>query len=209
MWGQQSPMVAEVSGLPHPVLSPYHGPAGIFCRLLPSIRPPSTALPLCRSRGMPTPSSSMRSSPSRWILQPWRRRACGFRCLASMKMSGMWARGWWSWSCLSSTSRYSPSAAGSTCRTRTRSVCPPSRARMASRVYTLDEGIHCPQNSLSASIFRRLGQLVKNLPATQETPVQFLGQEDPLEGNRLPTPVFLDFTCGSAGKESTCTYDSY
>ena len=24
-------------------------------------------------------------------------------------------------------------------------------------------------------------QLIKNLPATQETPVQFLGQEDPLE----------------------------
>ena len=26
-----------------------------------------------------------------------------------------------------------------------------------------------------------LAQLVKNLPANQETPVQFLGQEDPLE----------------------------
>ena len=26
-----------------------------------------------------------------------------------------------------------------------------------------------------------IAQLVKNLPATQETPVQFLGQEDPLE----------------------------
>ena len=25
------------------------------------------------------------------------------------------------------------------------------------------------------------GQLVKNLPAMQETPVRFLGQEDPLE----------------------------
>ena len=32
----------------------------------------------------------------------------------------------------------------------------------------------------------------------QETPVQFLGQED-------PTPVFLGFPCGSAGKESTCS----
>ena len=31
---------------------------------------------------------------------------------------------------------------------------------------------------LSASL---KAQLVKNLPATQETPVQFLGQEDPLE----------------------------
>ena len=32
--------------------------------------------------------------------------------------------------------------------------------------------------------------LVKYLPAMQETPVQFLGQEDPLEKPRLPTPVF-------------------
>ena len=39
----------------------------------------------------------------------------------------------------------------------------------------------------------------------QETPVQFLGQEDPLEkGYRLPTPVFLGFPGGSDGKESTC-----
>ena len=38
----------------------------------------------------------------------------------------------------------------------------------------------------------------------QEIPVQFLGREDPLRGDRLPTPVFLDFPCGSAGKESTC-----
>ena len=36
-------------------------------------------------------------------------------------------------------------------------------------------------------------QLVKNLPATQETSVQFLGQEDPLEKDRLPTPVLLGF----------------
>ena len=31
----------------------------------------------------------------------------------------------------------------------------------------------------------------------QDTPVQFLGQ-----GDRLPIPVFLEFPCGSAGKES-------
>ena len=49
-----------------------------------------------------------------------------------------------------------------------------------------------------------IAQLVKNLPAMQETLVQFLGQEDPLEKNRLPNPVFLGFPCGSAGKESTC-----
>ena len=50
-----------------------------------------------------------------------------------------------------------------------------------------------------------IAQLVKNLPAMQETPVRFLGQEDPLEKvDRLPTPVFLGFLCGSAGKESAC-----
>ena len=38
----------------------------------------------------------------------------------------------------------------------------------------------------------------------QETPVQFLGEEDLLEKDRLPTPVFLGFPCGSAGKESAC-----
>ena len=37
----------------------------------------------------------------------------------------------------------------------------------------------------------------------QETPVQFLGQEDPLEMG-LPTPVFLGFPCGSTSKESAC-----
>ena len=45
-----------------------------------------------------------------------------------------------------------------------------------------------------------LAQLVKNPPAVQETLVRFLGQEDPL----VPTPVFLGFPGGSAGKESAC-----
>ena len=49
-----------------------------------------------------------------------------------------------------------------------------------------------------------IAQLVKNPPAMQENPVQFLGQEDLLEKGRLPTPVFVDFPCGSAGKESAC-----
>ena len=35
-----------------------------------------------------------------------------------------------------------------------------------------------------------VAQLVKNLPAMQETPVWFLGWEDPLEKGWLPTPVF-------------------
>ena len=41
--------------------------------------------------------------------------------------------------------------------------------------------------------FSLVAQLVKNVPAMQETLVQFLGQEDPLEKSRLPTPVFLGF----------------
>ena len=49
-----------------------------------------------------------------------------------------------------------------------------------------------------------VAQLVKNLPAMQETPVRFLGHEDSLERDRLPTPVFLGFPSGSAGKESAC-----
>ena len=46
--------------------------------------------------------------------------------------------------------------------------------------------------------------LVKNPPAIQENQVQFLGWEDLLRSNRLPTPVFLGFPCGSSGKESSC-----
>ena len=38
----------------------------------------------------------------------------------------------------------------------------------------------------------------------QETLVRFLGQEDLLEKGWLPTPVFLGFPGGSAGKESAC-----
>ena len=35
----------------------------------------------------------------------------------------------------------------------------------------------------------------------QENSVQSLGLEDPLGKDSLPTPVFLDFRYGSAGKE--------
>ena len=40
------------------------------------------------------------------------------------------------------------------------------------------------------SLLTLLAQLVKKLPAMQETWVQSLGWEDPLEKKRLPTPVF-------------------
>ena len=50
-----------------------------------------------------------------------------------------------------------------------------------------------------------IAQLVKNLPAMQEIPIRFLGQEDLLEKGWLPTPVFLGFPGSSAGKESACS----
>jgi hypothetical protein len=37
-----------------------------------------------------------------------------------------------------------------------------------------------------------------------ETPVQFLGRKICWRRDGLPTPVFLGFPCGSAGKESAC-----
>ena len=49
-----------------------------------------------------------------------------------------------------------------------------------------------------------IAQLVKNLPAMQETAVRFLGQKISWRRDRLPTPVLLGFLCGSAGKESAC-----
>ena len=47
-----------------------------------------------------------------------------------------------------------------------------------------------------------IAQLVKNPPAMQETPDQFLSQEDRWRRDRLPIPVSLGIPCGSAGKES-------
>ena len=53
-------------------------------------------------------------------------------------------------------------------------------------------------------VFYLVAQVVKNPPAMQETLLPFLSQETPLEKDRLPTPVFLDFPSGSHGKESAC-----
>ena len=49
----------------------------------------------------------------------------------------------------------------------------------------------------------RIAQLVKNPPAMQETPVLFLGWEDPLEKGMATHLSILGLPCGSAGKEST------
>ena len=47
-----------------------------------------------------------------------------------------------------------------------------------------------------------VAQLVKNLPAVQETPVQFLDYEDSLEKGQATHSVFLGFPGGSDDKES-------
>ena len=48
-----------------------------------------------------------------------------------------------------------------------------------------------------------LAQRVQNLTAVQETLVQSWVGKIPWRRDGLPTPVFLDFPSGSAGKEST------
>ena len=49
-----------------------------------------------------------------------------------------------------------------------------------------------------------IAQVVKNLSAMQEMLVWFLSRENLLERDRLLTPVFLGFPCGSGGKKSAC-----
>ena len=49
-----------------------------------------------------------------------------------------------------------------------------------------------------------VAQRLKHLPAMQETWVRVLVGKIRWRGARLPTPVFLGFPCGSAGKESAC-----
>ena len=52
-----------------------------------------------------------------------------------------------------------------------------------------------------------VAQMVKNLPAMQETQHQSLGQEDPLEKGWQPTPVFLPR--GSYGQRSLVGYSPW
>ena len=49
------------------------------------------------------------------------------------------------------------------------------------------------QKVLRLGSWSLVAQLVKNPPAMQETPVQFLDREDPWRRDRLSTPVFLSF----------------
>ena len=57
--------------------------------------------------------------------------------------------------------------------------------------------LHSAMASLTA-------QLVKSPPAMQEPRFDSLVRKIPWRKERLPTPVFLSFPCGSAGKESAC-----
>ena len=50
-----------------------------------------------------------------------------------------------------------------------------------------------------------IAQLVKNLPVMQETPFDSWVGKIRWRRDRLPTPVFLGFLGGSAGKESACS----
>ena len=53
-------------------------------------------------------------------------------------------------------------------------------------------------------LWRQIAQLVKNLPAMQELRFYSWVGKICWRRDRLPTPVFLGFPYGSAGKESTC-----
>ena len=64
---------------------------------------------------------------------------------------------------------------------------------------------HVIRVELSVSGAPLTAQLVKNLPALQETPVRSWVGKIRWRRDKLPTPVFLGFPCGSAGKESACT----
>ena len=47
-----------------------------------------------------------------------------------------------------------------------------------------------------------IAQMVKNLPAMQDSQFDSWVRKICWRRDRLPTPVFLDFPCGSAGKEA-------
>ena len=66
----------------------------------------------------------------------------------------------------------------------------------------LAEILHLPSSLESGASL--VAQLVKNKPAVQETQVQFMVRKIPRRRDRLSTPVFLGFPCGSTGKEFAC-----
>ena len=87
--------------------------------------------------------------------------------------------------------------AGVTSRCRQDKPLEPGRQRVFSHAGLIRANPRIRQ-TLGASL---VAHLVKNPPVMQETPVRFLGWEDPLEREWLSTPIFLGFPGGSAGKE--------
>jgi len=55
------------------------------------------------------------------------------------------------------------------------------RQRLATEFKNMTQLCFVYKKFISNIKFRQVAQLVKNPPAIQETPVRFLGQEDPLE----------------------------
>ena len=62
----------------------------------------------------------------------------------------------------------------------------------------------CGKNCLPWKLVSLIAQLVKNLPAMQETWFDSWVRKILWRRDRLPTPVFLRFPYDSDGKESTC-----
>ena len=87
--------------------------------------------------------------------------------------------------------------AGVTSRCRQDKPLEPGRQRVFSHAGLIRANPRIRQ-TLGASL---VAHLVKNPPVMQETPVRFLGWEDPLEREWLSTPIFWGFPGGSAGKE--------
>ena len=71
-------------------------------------------------------------------------------------------------------------------------------------MYNYNEDCHDNFVYVIFKFYFLVAQLAKNLPAMQETLVRFLGWKICWRRDRLPTPVFLGFPSGSAGKKSVC-----
>ncbi|XDC55994.1 hypothetical protein R6Z07M_007176 [Ovis aries] len=70
-------------------------------------------------------------------------------------------------------------------------------------------GSHRHDGSDLAAAAAAAVQLVKNLPAMQETPVQFLGWEIHWRRDRVPTPVFLGFPVAQLVKNPSAMRETW
>ena len=69
--------------------------------------------------------------------------------------------------------------------------------------YNSDSFVDYKGHSIS-SVASLIAQMVKNPPAMQETQFDCRVGKIRWRRDRLPTPIFLGFPCGSSGKESAC-----